>query len=272
MYTITLNDGVTIPQLGFGVADVASTKIEPTVAKALEVGYRHIDTAAIYRNEEGVGRAIARSGIPRAELFVTTKLWRDRHDRAGQGVRESLDRLGLDHVDLFLVHWPVPSRDSYLQAWQGLEQAKQDGLTRSIGVSNFHRTQLDRLSAAGATVPSVNQVELHPTFAQKALSEENASRGIVTEAYSPLGLQHDLVEPAIVAVAKRTGRTPAQVILRWHLQQGRIAIPKSVTPARIAENFGVFDFELSVADIAAIDGTDRNNRIGGHPELSPAHA
>ena len=266
--TVTLNDGREIPQLGFGVWQVSADDIVSSVSKALEVGYRHIDTAAIYGNEEGVGQAIADSGIARAELFVTTKLWNTEHDRdrVVPAAQESLKKLGLDYVDLYLIHWPTPAKDNYLDAWLGLEDVQQAGLSRSIGVSNFQEDHLRVVVARGTVVPAVNQIELHPTFTQKDLVRVNDELGIRTEAWSPLGLGEDLSHPAIVELAARHGRTPAQVILRWHIQQGRIVFPKSVTPARIEENFALFDFDLSDGDLDAIDAVNHNNRIGGHPD------
>jgi 2,5-diketo-D-gluconate reductase A len=266
--TVTLNDGRTIPQLGFGVWQVSSEDIVPAVAKALEVGYRHIDTAAIYGNEEGVGKAIAESGIPREELFITTKLWNERHgvEDAVAAAKESLSRLGLDYVDLYLIHWPVPQKDRYVDAWLGLEQVQAQGLSRSIGVSNFQPDHLRRVLAAGSVVPAVNQIEVHPTFTQEAVIAVNDELGIKTEAWSPLGLGEDLSNETIGALASELGKTPAQVILRWHLQQGRIVFPKSVTPSRIEENFDVFDFELTTDQVAAVSALNRDNRIGGHPD------
>ena len=266
--TVTLNDGNTIPQLGFGVWQVSSDDIVGSVSKALEVGYRHIDTAAIYGNEEGVGRAIAESGIPRDELFITTKLWNSEHehDLALKAIEESLTKLGLDKVDLYLIHWPAPGNDKFLEAWLALEDIQRQGLTRSIGVSNFQVDHLRLIQARGTVVPAVNQIEVHPTFTQKPLILENDELDIRTEAWSPLGLGEDLAHPTIVQLAERAGRTPAQVIIRWHLQQGRIVFPKSVTPSRIEENFNVLDFTLSDSDLEAIDAINHENRIGGHPD------
>ncbi len=266
--TVTLNDGSLIPQLGFGVWQVSTEDIIPAVGTALEVGYRHIDTAAIYGNEEGVGKAIADSGIPREELYVTTKLWNSHHshDAAIAAVQESLAKLGLDYVDLYLIHWPTPAKDNYVEAWLALEEIQSKGWARSIGVSNFLEGHLRRMVAEGSVVPAVNQIELHPTLTQTDLVKVNDELGIKTEAYSPLGLSEDLNNDTIVGLAKSYQRTPAQVIIRWHLQKGYIVFPKSVTPSRIKENFDVFDFELTGDDIASIDALDRGNRTGSHPE------
>ncbi|MGJ6980335.1 aldo/keto reductase [Aestuariimicrobium soli] len=267
--TITLNDGVEIPQFGFGVWQVSTDDIVPAVATALEVGYRHLDTAAVYGNEQGVGKAIAESGIARDDLFVTTKLWNDAHlaGDARRGIESSLEKLGLDHVDLYLIHWPATVKygDAYVEAWDALQQFKAEGLARSIGVSNFLVPNLEALN--GAT-PSVNQIEVHPTFQQRELREFNESLGITTEVYTPLGNQSepgDITLPEVVAIAEAVGKTPAQVILRWHLQQGLIVFPKSVTPSRIAENFDVFDFELSEDQLSVISGLDRGFRQGADP-------
>jgi len=268
--TITLNDGVQIPQLGFGVWQVdAGREAEEAVARALDAGYRHVDTAQMYGNEESVGNAIAASGIAREELFVTTKLNNDRHGRreAQKALDESLTKLGLDQVDLFLIHWPQPKRDAYVDTWRGFEEAKAAGKTRSIGVSNFQIPHLDRLAAETDTVPSVNQIEVHPDFGQAALREYHRGHGIATEAWSPLGQGGPLLQDGVVtALAEKYGRTPAQIVLRWHLQLGNIVFPKSVTPSRIVENFDVFGFELADDDVAALTGLDAGNRIGPDPD------
>ncbi|MFC7625393.1 aldo/keto reductase [Microlunatus sp. GCM10028923] len=265
--TITLNDGNKIPQLGFGVWQVSTEDIVTSVAKALEVGYRHIDTAAIYGNEEGVGRAIAESGIPREELFITTKLWNDKHghDDALAAIQTSLEKLGLDYVDLYLIHWPTPAKDNYLEAWLALEEIKSKGWSKSIGVSNFLEDHLRKVVAESSTVPTVNQIELHPTFSQEPLVAVNSELGIVTQSYSPLGLAKDLANPQIQELAGKLGRTPAQVILRWHVQKGYVVFPKSVTPARIEENFDIFGFELSDDDLAVIDAVNVDGRNNPHP-------
>jgi 2,5-diketo-D-gluconate reductase A len=269
---ITLNDGRTIPQLGFGVFKVDPAQTERIVSDALEVGYRHIDTAAIYGNEEGVGRAIAASGIPRDELFVTTKLWNadQGSDSARAALATSLEKLGLDYVDLYLIHWPRPDLDRYVASWQTLEQLRGEGLTSSIGVSNFHRPHLERLLAETDTVPAVNQIELHPAFAQRELRAFGDEHGIRTEAWGPLGQgKYDLFsEEPIAAAAEAHGVTPAQVVIRWHLQHGIIVFPKSSTRERIAENFDVFGFELTDDELTAIDALDRGQRVGADPDTA----
>ncbi|MGH3496756.1 MAG: aldo/keto reductase [Nocardioidaceae bacterium] len=265
---IALNNGVEIPQLGFGVWQVSTQDIEPAVAKALEVGYRHIDTAAMYGNEAGVGRAMRASGVHRDEIFVTTKLNNDAHgsDAAQAAFDDSLDKLGLDHVDLYLIHWPMPDRNDYVETWQGLEKIYASGRARAIGVSNFQPSHLRRLVADTTVVPAVNQVEIHPTFAQEELRSLHTQLGIKTEAWSPLGQSRDLDNATVVSIAQRLGRTPAQVILRWHLQRGDVVFPKSVTPSRIVENFGVFDFNLDDSDVSQISALDTGKRIGPDPD------
>lgn len=266
---ITLNNGVRMPQLGFGVWQVPDDEATAAVTTALEAGYRSIDTAAIYGNEEGTGKAIATSGVPREELFITTKLWNNAHgyDQALAAFDVSLAKLGLDYVDLYLIHWPTPARDLYADTWRALEKIQADGRARTIGVSNFGPAQLRRVLDEGSIVPAVNQVELHPDFAQTPLRAVHAEHGIATEAWSPLGQGKGLLdEPVIGTIARRLGRTPAQVVLRWHLQIGNVVIPKSVTPSRIKENIDVFDFELNDADMTALAGLDAGNRIGPDPE------
>jgi diketogulonate reductase-like aldo/keto reductase len=265
---ITLNNGVQIPQLGFGVFQVPLEETERVVSTALEIGYRSIDTAAAYQNEEGVGRAIASSGLARDEVFVTTKLWNADHgyDQALRAFDASLARLGLDTVDLYLIHWPVPSADLYVETWRALEKLASDGRVRAIGVSNFTADHLGRLAAETGTVPAVNQVELHPYFPQTELRAVHAAHGIATEAWSPLAQGGELLADAtITRLADRYGVTPAQVVLRWHLQLGNIVIPKSVTPARIQENFDVFSFDLSADDLAAITALNTGRRLGADP-------
>lgn len=270
--TIALNSGHDIPQLGFGVFLVPPEEAERAVSDALKIGYRHIDTAAAYRNERGVGAAIAASGIPRDELFVTTKLYNDQHagDRPHDAIRRSLDELGLDHVNLYLTHWPAPANDAYSNAWQKLIEIREAGLSRSIGVSNHLPEHLDRIVADTGVVPAVDQIELHPAHQQADVTSWAAEHGTRIESWGPLGQgKYPLLEhPAVVAAAQAHERTPAQVVLRWHLQRGLIVFPKSVHRERIAENFAVFDFALDDAEIAAIDGIDPGDgsgRVGKHP-------
>ncbi|MFI5530837.1 aldo/keto reductase [Kitasatospora sp. NPDC051853] len=275
--SITLNDGRSIPQLGFGVWQVEDDQATTAVATAIEAGYRSIDTAAVYENEEGTGRAVAASGVPREELYVTTKLWNSGkvdwsgeqgRSRVERAFEESLTKLGLDHVDLYLIHWPRPMHgDSFLNIWTVFEKLAADGRALSVGVSNFGPEQLDKLRERSALVPVLNQVELHPHFPQHELRAYHAEHGIATEAWSPLGQGKDLLsEPALVKVAEKHGRTVAQVVLRWHLQSGIIAIPKSVTPARIRENLDVAGFELDAEDLAAIAGVETGKRLGPDPQ------
>ena len=266
---VTLNDGVQIPQLGFGVWRVPNEEVVAPVLKALEVGYRHIDTAAVYGNEEGVGKALKDSGLQRGEIFLTSKLWNDKHhkDDARQAIEETLTKLGTEYLDLYLIHWPavVKYGESYIEAWDAMQQFKAEGLVKSIGVSNFNVEHLDKLQGA---VPSLNQVECHPSFARNDFRAELARRTIAVEAWSPLGNQHapsDLDLPEVQQVARETGLTPAQVIIRWHLQTGNIVIPKSVTPSRIEENFSVFGTELGAEQVALLSGLDTGNRQGGDP-------
>jgi len=270
--TLTLNDGHTIPQLGFGVFKVDPDETERIVTDALEAGYRHIDTAAIYGNEIGVGRAIATSGIPRDELFVTTKLWNSDQgtQSAFDAIDLSLEKLQLDSVNLYLIHWPRPDLDLYLESWLAMEQIRDAGKVTSIGVSNFHVPHLEKLIAGSSTVPAVDQLELHPTFQQRELRAYGAEHGIAIEAWGPLGQgKYDLLGmPAITQIASANGVTPAQVVIRWHLQSGIIVFPKSNSAERMRENFDVFGFELSADDMAAIDALDAGNRVGADPEAA----
>ncbi|GCD96080.1 aldo/keto reductase [Embleya hyalina] len=266
--TVKLNNGVEIPQLGFGVFQVPDNETTTAVTSALEAGYRSIDTAAIYGNETGVGRALAASGLSREELFVTTKLWNadQGYDKTLRAFDTALGKLGLDTVDLYLIHWPAPEGDLYLDSWRAIERLAEEGRIRAAGVSNFQPAHLRRLLDNGSLVPAVNQVELHPGLQQAELRAFHAEHGIATEAWSPLAQGAVLDDPAITSIAVRTGKSPAQVVLRWHLQLGNIVIPKSVTPARIRQNLDVFDFRLTDEDMAAIAAGDRGLRTGPHPD------
>ncbi len=270
--TVTLNNGVEMPRLGFGVWQVPDAEATAVVETALAAGYRSIDTAAVYENEAGTGKALTGSGIPRDELFVTTKLWNHAAETwTREGVlREfdaSLERLGLDYVDLYLIHWPRAFRDDYLTIYRTFEEIAASGRARAIGVSNFKPAHLERLLAETTVVPAVNQVELHPFLPQAELRAFHERHGITTEAWSPLGQGKDLLTaPVIAGVAEKHGRTPAQVVLRWHLQLGNVAIPKSVTPSRIRENIDVSGFSLDAEDLAAIAALDSGTRLGPDPD------
>ncbi|MFC7471840.1 aldo/keto reductase [Actinomadura keratinilytica] len=257
-----------MPQLGFGVWQVPDDEAFTAVGAALDAGYRSIDTAAAYGNEEGTGKAIARSGIPREELFVTTKLWNSDHgyDAALRAFDSSLEKLGLDHVDLYLIHWPLLAKDTAVDTYKALEKIYSEGRARAIGVSNFLPEHLERLIDATSVIPAVNQIELHPHLQQRAAREYHDEQGITTEAWSPLGQGKGLLEvPAVVAIARKHNVTPAQVVLRWHVQLGNVAIPKSVTPSRIVENIDVFSFELDEEDMAAIRALNEDRRLGPDP-------
>jgi len=264
---LMLHDGVEIPQLGLGVFQVPPEKTQETVERALEAGYRHIDTAAAYRNERGVGAAVAASGIPREQIFVTTKLWNTSqgYEPALGAFEKSVARLGLDYVDLYLIHWPVPSEGRTLDSWRALERIQLDGGARTIGVSNFRVEDLEMLEREAEVLPTVNQIELHPHLQQAELREWHAEHGVATEAWSPLAQGELLYNATIAAVASRHDRSAAQVILRWHLQLGNVVIPKSATPSRIRENFALFDFELTEDDMTEIAALDVGKRIGPDP-------
>ncbi|GGL89502.1 aldo/keto reductase [Micromonospora yangpuensis] len=269
---IPLNDGTTIPQLGFGVFQIKPRDTTQAVRTALEVGYRHIDTAEMYGNEAEVGQAVRTSGLTRDEVFVTSKLTNAAHrpDDARKAFEATLDALGFDYLDLFLIHWPLPTRydGDFVSTWQVLEEFSRDGRARSIGVSNFQVPHLERLTAETEIVPSVNQIEVHPYFGNEEVRAYGRAHGILTQAWSPIAQGLVLDDPTIVDVAEQLGRTPAQVVLRWHLQRGDIVFPKSNTPARIEENFRLFDFELDEATMERISGLDRGEagRQGEHPD------
>ncbi|MEL0273835.1 MAG: aldo/keto reductase [Pontimonas sp.] len=267
--SLTLNTGDSIPQLGLGVFKVEDDICEQIVLDALEVGYRHIDTAMIYRNEAAVGRAIAKSGIPRDELFVTTKLWNSDQgaDTTAGALATSLELLGLDYVDLYLIHWPAPLRDEYVASWLALEGLHREGLAKAIGVSNFEPEHLERVLEEGTIVPAINQVELHPAFQQRKLRAFQEPRGIITEAWGPLGQgKYDLAElPGLQDIAESQGKSIQQIVLRWHLQEGVVVFPKTVRKERMIENLSVFDFELSEAEMEAMAAMDADRRVGTHP-------
>jgi len=269
---ITLNDGAQIPQLGFGVYKVAPDETAAAVRSALQVGYRHLDTAAMYHNEEGVGRGIREAGVDRGDVFVTSKLDNGFHepDSARRAFDDTLAAIGSDYVDLYLIHWPLPTRygGDFVSTWRTLEEFAADGRARSIGVSNFQIPHLQRLAAETDTVPAVNQVEAHPYFTNAAVRDYCTRHGIVFQAWSPLARGTVLDDPVVGRIAEAADKSPAQVVLRWHLQRGDVVFPKSVTPDRIAQNFAVFDFELGDHDVAALDGLDRGpaGRVGSNPD------
>jgi 2,5-diketo-D-gluconate reductase A len=270
--SIELNDGHSIPQLGFGVFQIDPAETAETVRMALEVGYRHIDTAEMYGNEKEVGEGIRASGLDRGEVYVASKLNNGFHrpDDARPAFERTLSDLGFDHLDLFLIHWPLPTRydGDFVSTWKTLEEFRADGRSRSIGVSNFQVDHLERLAAETGTVPAVNQIELHPYLQNREVRAYDEEHGIASEAWSPIAQGEVLDDPLIREIAERVGRTPAQVVLRWHIQHGNIVFPKSVTPERIRENFEIFDFELESGDVEQIDGLDRGEggRTGPNPE------
>ena len=272
--TLTMNDGRDIPQLGLGVYKVPDAEAARVVEIALDAGYRHVDTASLYNNERGVGNGVRASGVPRDEVFVTTKVWDDDHgfDKTRRAFDTSLELLGFDYVDLYLIHWPVPSKDLFVETWRALEAIKADGRALSIGVSNFEPHHIDRLLAdteratGTGTVPAINQVELHPWLPQREVRDYNASHGILTEAWSPLARGRLIGDAVIDSIAAKHERSAAQVVIRWHLQLGNLVIPKSVTASRIVENFDVFDFTLDATDLAAIAGLESGLRTGMTPD------
>jgi 2,5-diketo-D-gluconate reductase A len=266
--SIGLNDENTMPVLGLGVGELSDSETEHAVSTALEIGYRLIDTATAYGNEAAVGRAIASSGIPRAEIFVTTKLATANQglSQSQNALKASLELLGLDYVDLYLIHWPAPEKGLYIDSFGGMMRSREDGLVRSIGVCNFHPEHLQTLIELAFSLPAVNQVELHPLLNQSEVRAYNAEQNVTTEAYSPLGVGAVLTNPTVQSVAASYGKTPAQVLIRWSLQLGNVVIPRSKSAERIAENFDVFDFELSSADMDALNGLDDGTRFRGHPD------
>lgn len=267
---IRLNDGIDIPQIGLGVWQVENRDAAKVVKTAIEAGYRSIDTAAIYGNEDGVGAGIRAAGVPREQLFITTKLWNDKHGAKNtfKAFDESLKKLQLQYVDLYLIHWPTPRANLYVETWAALQEIKQTGRAKAVGVSNFKVAHLERLIGETGVVPAINQIELHPRFQQAAQREFHQKHKIVTESWSPLGQGRVMKDPLIAGIAQKHGRTPAQVALRWHIQNGLVAIPKSVTPARIVENFQVFDFALTEDEMEKIGTLDNNRgRIGPDPDL-----
>jgi len=269
MTTVTLNSGQTMPQLGYGVFKVPLPETEVAVTRALEAGYRSIDTAAMYDNEEGVGTAVSKTDVAREDLFITTKLNNNAHgfDAALAAFEQSRKRLGLDYIDLYLIHWPLPARDLYTETWRAFVKLQQDGAVRAIGVSNFKPAHLVRIIDETGVTPAVNQIELHPYLTQQALLDFHRGHGIATEAWSPIAHGGDLLgDPVIGSLADKYAKTPAQIVIRWHLDTGNVVIPKSVTPHRITENFDVVDFELDSDDVAAISGLNRDGRIGPDPD------
>ena len=267
--SVRLNNGVEIPQLGFGVFQIKPEDTAEAVTSALRTGYRHIDTAQMYQNEKQVGQAIAASGLDRSEIFVTTKLNNNKHGYAEAlaGIDQSLTDLGVDRVDLFLIHWPLPTVSDYVETWRALEKSYADGKARAIGLSNFQAHHIRKLHAETEIPPAVNQIELHPYLTQDELRAFDAEHGIATEAWSPIAQGAVLDNPTIVEIAAEHGKSPAQVVLRWHLQLGNIVFPKSVTPARVQENFDIFDFELAGSELGLISALNRNERTGPDPDV-----
>jgi len=265
---VSFNDGRSIPQLGLGVWQTPDDVAVEAVSTAIKTGYRHIDTAAVYKNEEGVGKGFVTSGIDRGDIFLTTKVWNEDQgfDETLKAMDASLKRLGTDYVDLYLIHWPSAFRGKYIETWKAMIRLREEGKAKSIGVSNFEGSYIDDLIRDTGVTPAINQIQLHPRFQQKAMRDKHAGLGVVTESWSPLGQGQVLADPVIGEIAKRHGKSPAQVIIRWHLDLGLVVIPKSVTPSRIVENFDVFDFALSEEDKAAIAGLDAaDGRIGSDP-------
>jgi 2,5-diketo-D-gluconate reductase A len=266
--SVALRDGESIPQLGFGVFQIPPEDTADVTARALLAGYRHVDTAAAYRNEAGVGQAIHAAGLQRDDVYITTKLWNadQGYDSAKRALRASLDRLEMAHVDLYLIHWPAPAQDKYVETWKAFVELQQEGLTRSIGVSNFQQPHLERIIAETGVTPVINQIELHPYLQQAGLRRAHADHDIVTEAWSPLAQGAIVDDPAILAIAEAHGVSAGQVVIRWHLQLGNVLFPKSATQSRIEENIDVFGFTLTDDQMAAIEALDRGERIGPDPD------
>lgn len=268
---IALNDGKSIPQVGLGVWQTPNDEAAPAVKAALDAGYRHVDTAAVYENEEGVGRGIRQSAVARSDIFLTTKLWNvdQGYDSTLKAFDASLERLGTDYVDLYLIHWPSPHRGLFVDTWKAFTRLKEEGRVKSIGVSNFYPEHLEKIIGETGVVPVINQIELHPDFQQQTARAFHDTHKIVTQSWSPLGQGKLLTNPVIGKIAGRLGRTPAQVIIRWHIDNGLVVIPKSVTPSRIVENFKVFDFQLSSEDLAELNALDdAGARIGPDPKTA----
>ncbi|MFN3363196.1 MAG: aldo/keto reductase [Allorhizobium sp.] len=268
---IALNDGARIPQVGLGVWQTPNDEAAPAVKAALSAGYRHVDTAAVYENEEGVGEGIRQSGIDRSDIFLTTKLWNTEqgYDQTLKAFDASLKRLGTDYVDLYLIHWPSAHRGLFVDTWKAFVKLKEEGRAKSIGVSNFYPEHIEKIVAETGVVPVINQIELHPDFQQREARAFHEKHGIATQSWSPLGQGKLLGHPAIADIATKLGRTPAQVIIRWHIDNGLVVIPKSVTPSRINENFKVFDFKLSAEDLDTLNGLDdAGARIGPDPKTA----
>ncbi len=266
---VTLNDGRRMPQLGLGLWQVTDEEVAEIVKNAVKVGYRSLDTAAYYKNEKGIGNGIRGSDVDRKELFVTTKLWNNRHgyDETFRAFDETMERLGLDYIDLYLIHWPVPTENKYVETWKAFIKLREEGRVKSIGVSNFLPEYLERIIGETGVKPVLDQVELHPLFQQNALRKFNAEHGIATEAWSPLGKGKLVNDPAIGEIAKKYGKSIAQIIIRWHLDNGCIVIPKSANPERMRDNFNVFDFELSAEDMAAMAALNKDERMDMDPAV-----
>jgi diketogulonate reductase-like aldo/keto reductase len=265
---VSLRGDTEIPQLGFGVFQVPPQDTADVATRALLAGYRHIDTATAYRNEAEVGQAVHAAGLERGDVFITTKLWNDEHghQQARRALKASLDQLDMEYVDLYLIHWPVPSNDKYVDTWKAFVELQQEGLARAIGVSNFNQPHLERLIAETGVTPAVNQIELHPLFQQAGLRREHDDLGIVTEAWSPLAQGQVLDDPVLTRIAEAHGKTAGQVAIRWHLQLGNVLFPKSVTPQRIEQNLDVFDFHLGESEMGEIEELDAGHRIGPDPD------